>query len=92
MEEKIKSIIDNVINPKLAEHFGGAEFVEYKNNTVYVKMLGACGGCPSVQTTLETVILESIRSEVEEVEQVAIVQGVSDELYDFAKKILNHEI
>jgi Fe-S cluster biogenesis protein NfuA len=92
MKNKIEKILKEKINPILEEHYGGAELVEIKGKTVYVRMTGACGACPSSQITLETVIEEKIKEEIPEIERVSIYQGVSDELIDMAKKILNKEI
>ena len=89
--EKVKKLLEEEVNPKLAEHFGGAEFVQIKEDTVYIKMLGACGGCPSVQTTIEEVIEEIILKEVPQIKRVCLYQGVSDEMIDFAKRILAGE-
>lgn len=92
MREKIVKILKEKINPILEEHFGGAEFVEIKDKTVYVKMLGACGGCPSSRITLENIIEAKIKEEIPEIERVELYQGVSDELISMARKILNKEI
>ena len=37
MEEKIKKIISEKINPVLAQHFGAAEFVEIDGKTIYIR-------------------------------------------------------
>ncbi len=91
VEEKIKEIIKNKIDPVLKEHFGGAELVEIRDNVVYVKLLGACGGCPSSQITLENIIESSIKEEMPEIERVSLYQGVSDEMMDFAKELIKKE-
>mgnify|MGYP003542813036 CR=1 FL=1 len=91
LENQVKKLLEEEVNPKLAEHFGGAEFVQIKEDTVYIKMLGACGGCPSVQTTIEEVIEEIILKELPQIKRVCLYQGVSDEMIDFAKRILAGE-
>lgn len=89
MENKIKEILQNEVNPLLEKHFGGAEFVELKDNVVYIKMLGACGGCPASQDTIENIIELKIKQNIPTIKKVLLYQGVSDELIDFAKQILN---
>ncbi len=91
-KEQIKKILKEKVNPVLEEHYGGAEFIEIKGNTVYVRMTGACGTCPLSQITLENVIEEKIKEEMSEIERVTLYQGVSDDLIDMAKKILKKEI
>ncbi len=91
-KNKIEKILKEKVNPVLDKHYGGAEFVEIKGNTVYVRMTGACGTCPLSQMTLENVIEEKIKEEIPEIEKVSLYQGVSDDLINMAKKILNKEI
>ncbi|MBP1924378.1 Fe-S cluster biogenesis protein NfuA [Sedimentibacter acidaminivorans] len=91
-KNQIEKILKEKVNPVLEEHYGGAELVEIKDNTVYVRMTGACGTCPLSQMTLENVIEEKIKGEMPEIERVTLYQGVSDDLIDMAKKILNKEI
>lgn len=88
MENKIKKILNDEINPLLREHFGSAQLVEITDNTVYIKMLGACGGCPSSQDTIENIIEAKIKEKMPEITAVKLYQGVSDELISFAKEIL----
>lgn len=80
------------MNPILEEHYGGAKLFEIKDKTVYVRMTGASGICPLSKMTLENVIEEKIKKEMPEIERVSIYQGVSDNMIDMAKKILNKEI
>ncbi len=89
MENKINEILHKEVNPLLKKHFGSAELVEIIDNIVYIKMLGACGGCPSSQDTIENIIETKIKEEIPEIVGVRLYQGVSDELLNFAKDILN---
>lgn len=89
MENKINEILRKKVNPLLSKHFGSAELVEIIDNIVYIKMLGACGGCPSSQDTIENIIETKIKEEIPEIVGVRLYQGVSDELINFAKDILN---
>lgn len=89
MENKINEILSKEINPLLNEHLGSAELVEIRENIVYIKMLGACGGCPASQDTLENIIEAKITEQLPDIKGVRLYQGVSDELINFAKDILN---
>jgi Fe-S cluster biogenesis protein NfuA len=89
MENKINEILSKNINPLLNDHLGSAELVEIKDNIVYIKMLGACGGCPASQDTIENIIEAKLMEELPEIKGVRLYQGVSDDLIDFAKDILN---
>jgi len=92
MKNKIEKILKEKVNPILEQHYGGAEFVEIKGKTLYIRMTGSCGGCPMSQDTIENIIEEKIKEEIPGIQRVALYQGVSDEMINMAKKILNKEI
>ena len=89
MYEKVLSVIKEKINPKLGEHFGSAEITGIQNGVVKVKLLGACGSCPSAQYTLEDTVKAILMEEIPEVKDVVLDTSVSEDLIDMAKKILN---
>ena len=63
-EKKIKKIIDK-IRPYLVRDGGDIEFVRVENGIVYVRMLGACVGCSSIDVTLKDGIEALLLEEVE---------------------------
>jgi Fe-S cluster biogenesis protein NfuA len=92
MEEKIKSILTEKVNPLLARHHGGAELAKYESGVAYIKMTGACSGCPSAQYTVEDIIRSIVLQEIPELDDIILDMSVSRELIDMAKKILSGEI
>jgi hypothetical protein len=56
-----------------------------------VRLTGACSACPSAQFTLEDVVRSEVMTALPNVKYVALDRGVSDDLLDFAKQILNKE-
>ena len=48
MKEKVQAVLDKV-RPGLMADGGDVEFVELQGNTVRVKLVGACKGCPMSQ-------------------------------------------
>jgi Fe-S cluster biogenesis protein NfuA len=42
-------------------------------NTVKVRLQGACGSCPMSQMTLKTVVEQTVKKEIPEVEKVVTV-------------------
>jgi Fe-S cluster biogenesis protein NfuA len=92
MESEIRKILEEKVNPLLASHFGAAELTAYEDGVAYVKFSGACHGCPSAAYTLEDVVRAEITSALPDVKGVELDNGVSEELLDFAKKILNKEV
>ena len=51
-EERVKKLLDS-IRPGIQMDGGDVEFVEIKDGIVYVRLIGACGGCPMAQLTLK---------------------------------------
>ena len=52
IEKKVKKVIDKV-RPYLVRDGGDCEIVKIENGIVYVRMLGACVGCSSIDLTLK---------------------------------------
>ncbi len=87
--KKIEAVLDEKVRPMLRSHGGTVEVDHYENGVLYVKMLGQCAGCPSADLTNETVIeAELVKALPDLVQKVVVVQNVSDELWDMAKKLL----
>ena len=81
MEEKVR--------PALRSHGGDISIDHVEGKTVYVKLLGQCAGCPSADLTNETIVEAELKAALPElVEKAVVVQTVSDELWEQAKKLL----
>ncbi len=74
IELKIRSIIDK-IRPILVNDGGNLEFVKYEDSIVYVRLSGACEGCPMMDVTLKDGIQEIIVNEIPEVKEVRNIPG-----------------
>ena len=87
--KKIEAVLDEKVRPALRAHGGELEIDHLEDRVLYVKLLGQCAGCPSADLTNETVIeAEVVKALPELVERVAVVQTVSDELWEQAKRLL----
>ena len=68
IEDQIIAIL-NVIRPYLNNDGGDIEFVRFDEGIVYVRMLGACAGCGSLDQTLNEgvreILVENIPGVVE---------------------------
>jgi Fe-S cluster biogenesis protein NfuA len=91
VESEIRRVLEEKVNPILAEHYGAAELSGYEDGVVYVRLTGACSACPSAQFTIEDVVRAEVKAALPEVDDVALDMGVSDDMIDFAKRILNKE-
>jgi len=68
-EQKIKDLIER-IRPYLINDGGDLEFIKYEKNIVYVKLTGACEGCPMMDITLKDGIEELLKNEIPEIIEV----------------------
>lgn len=72
-EEKVKDTIE-VIRPSLQAHGGDVELVGVDDdNTVKVRLQGACQGCPGAQMTMKDGIERILREKVPELKEVVAV-------------------
>ncbi len=92
LEEKIKLLLEEKVNPLLANHFGAAALTGLENNVAKIRLTGACGSCPSAQFTLEDVVKSILMEELPQLEDVVLDNSISDDLIDMARKILNKQL
>lgn len=64
MVEKIKEAI-NAIRPALQNDGGDIEFLRVEDKNVYVRLVGACAGCPMSQITLSNGVQRYLREAVD---------------------------
>ncbi len=88
MEEQIKKVLKEKVDPVLAEHYGGAMLTGFENNIAKVRLTGACASCPSAQYTIEDIVKEIVMENCSGVKDVILDTSISEDLIDMAKKIL----
>lgn len=73
LEEKVKETIEN-LRGALQSHGGDVELVSIdEDNTVNVRMQGACQGCPGAAMTMKMGIERILKEKVPEVKEVVAV-------------------
>lgn len=72
MREQIEKVIEEDINPFLAMHQGGCEFVDYQDGILTIRMFGGCSGCPSSQLTLFNGIQPIFKEKLPEIEDIVL--------------------
>ena len=87
--KRIEAVLDEKVRPTMRAHGGEIQIDRLENGVLYVKLLGQCAGCPSADLTTETLVEAELVKELPDlVEKVCVVQSVSDELWEQAKKLL----
>ena len=89
IEEKIQKVINEKVRPYLEGHNGDIKFLGIEEGIVKIRLLGQCSSCASAKYTVEDVVETSLISEIPEVKKVELVNDVSEEILDMARRILN---
>lgn len=71
--EQIRDLIDTRVRPAVANDGGDIIYRGFDKGTVYLKMQGACAGCPSSTATLKNGIEQLLKHYVPEVTEVRAV-------------------
>lgn len=70
---QIIELIETRVRPAVAQDGGDIVFQDFQNGIVYVKLHGACSGCPSSTITLKDGIENMLKHYVPEVQSVEAV-------------------
>lgn len=89
MNEKILKVIDEKVRPYLSSHNGDIQVLGVKDGVVKIKLLGKCSGCISAKYTVQDVVETSLKSEIPEIKKVELIDYLSEETLDMARKILS---
>ena len=73
IEAQIQEVL-TAIRPTIQMHNGDIEFVRFQDDIVYIKMLGACIGCPISSYTIKLGIEEALKAKIPQVSQVVAVE------------------
>lgn len=91
MLEKIEKVLEEKVRPALLDHEGNVQVISFEDGILKIRLTGQCSGCPSAQITTEELIAKKVMDEIPEVKDVVLVNEISPELLEFAKKLLNHQ-
>ena len=70
----IKELLETRVRPAVAQDGGDITFQGYKQGRVFLRMRGACAGCPSSTATLQHGIQNLLKHFIPEVQTVEAVQ------------------
>ena len=91
MEERIRKVLKEKVDPVLAAHYCGAILTENRDGVAMVRLTGSCASCPSAQSTIEEVVKAIVTENIPEIKDVVLDDSISEDLLDMARKILNKE-
>lgn len=63
---RVEEAVDRHIRPALRADGGDLELVDIKDAQVYVRLVGACAGCPGASVTLKLMVEQMLKDKVDE--------------------------
>ena len=73
MRHKLQRLLDEKVNPMVAQHGGQIHLVDYVNKTAFIRMSGGCQGCSSSKLTLKQGVEKAIFEAYPRIKQVVDV-------------------
>lgn len=64
--QKVMTVLDEMVRPRLKQDGGDVELVDIDGKTVTVALRGMCVSCPSSRLTVEGLIQQTLRDQVEQ--------------------------
>lgn len=87
--EQISRVLEEVIRPQLQVHGGDLHLIGIEGNIIHLKITGTCQSCPSLNDTIEEVVLQTLQDAFNNSTiQVQVDRGVSSSLIQEAFKII----
>lgn len=72
LQDKIKNVIRDEINPILKLQMASAEYVSFAEGLLTIKLMGGCSGCPSSSMSLFAMISPIIKEKIPEIEDIIL--------------------
>lgn len=89
MLNKVKEVVEKDVRPYIKNHGGDIKVLDVHEGTVSIKLSGSCSGCPAARITTEGIVKAAIIEKIPEIKDVVLDNAASQEMLDFARKMLN---
>ena len=66
--DQVEAALNERIRPAIMMDGGNIEVIDVKENKVFVRLMGACGSCPSSQITLQAGVERLLREKFPDLE------------------------
>ncbi len=90
MIQEIEHVLDNYVRPALQKDGGNIEILNYddKKKILRMRLTGQCSTCPQALHTSENVIKAALKAQFEDMAEIIIETGLSEEMLQLAKQYL----
>ncbi len=69
-KQSVEKVIADQIRPGLESHGGGIDLIEIKEQKIYVRLTGACGGCPMATMTMKQGVERALKASFPDLQEV----------------------
>ncbi len=70
LRDRIQRVLDEQVNPVIADHGGGVAIVDVRDNVLYLQMWGGCQGCGLADVTLSRGVEAAVREAIPELGEI----------------------
>ncbi|SNS25465.1 Fe-S cluster biogenesis protein NfuA, 4Fe-4S-binding domain [Anaerovirgula multivorans] len=90
MIQEIENVLDKHIRPTLQKDGGNIEILYYNDEekVLQMRLMGQCCTCPQASHTSENIIKTTLKAEFEEIKEIIVETGLSEEMLQLAKQYL----
>ena len=90
-EAEIRSVLDACTQSYFQRH-GGSVALEYvQDGVAYIRLCGACAGCPSAELDVKEYVRDRLCREIPSVTRVEMTRPANPELLAIARRLLKHK-
>lgn len=86
--EQAEKVIAEKIRPFIEGHGGSIALADCRDGVAFIRLQGACAGCPSADLGTKEFVKEVLRSSVPGIHSVELEQTTDPELLQYARQIL----
>lgn len=92
LQREAEQILEENIRPQLKKHGGDVVISGLDEQVLSVRLLGQCTRCASAALTFDQMIRKTMLSSLPALRDVVLDDSVPEDMLDFAKKILRHQL
>lgn len=91
IEAEICSILEECTQSYFQRHGGRVTLEAFRDGVVYVRLHGACAGCPAADLSMQEYVQERLCEKGLPITRIELMRMTNPELLAAARRLLNHE-
>lgn len=90
-EADIRSVLDECTRTYFQKHGGSVVLESVQDGVAYVRLCGACAGCPTAELDVKEYVQAKLCQSVHSITRVEMTRVIDPELLAMARRLLDHE-